>query len=341
MRTSISRTNHILLSSFLILNLALIIWMSLYALESHTMIYLIIVMILNFSMLGSYVVINSRYWREHARLFAHFSTFIRDKKDPDQMPQDEEFDENAQFLSLFKRTYVENKLLKKDYNDFKKVFDTFIPQEIHAKIGFRGYEKIVLGTAERKRLTIMFLDIMKFTTVSESIADPYRALLLLNIYFDGIGEIIYSHHGYIDKYLGDGMLAIFDDDHTDDALHAAVEIQEFIKKFQISTLGRYIDIGIGINTGSVIMGTIGTKRRMDATVIGDVVNTASRLESLTREYPQHIIISQDTHDALIHRELFSLHDLGDVMPKGKNQTLKIYWVDNFERVELPDGTDKK
>ena len=278
MRTSISRTNHILLSSFLTLNLGLIIWMSLYALESHMMIYLIIVMIVNFAMLGSYVFINSRYWSEHARLFQHFSTFIRDKKDPVEMPQDEEFDENAQFLSLFKRTYVENKLLKKDYDDFKKVFDTFIPQEIHSKIGFRGYERIVLGTAERKRLTIMFLDIMKFTTVSESIADPYRALLLLNIYFDGIGEIIYSHHGYIDKYLGDGMLAIFDDDHTDDAIHAAIEIQEFIRKFQISTIGRYIDIGIGINTGSVIMGTIGTKRRMDATVIGDVVNTASRIE---------------------------------------------------------------
>lgn len=143
--------------------------MSLYALESHTMIYLVIVMILNFTMFGSYVVINSRYWSEHARLFRHFSTFIRDKKDPLEMPRDEEFDENAQFLSLFQRTYIENKLLKKDYNDFKKVFDTFIPREIHSQIGFRGYERIVLGTAERKRLTIMFLDIMKFTTVSESI----------------------------------------------------------------------------------------------------------------------------------------------------------------------------
>jgi adenylate cyclase len=104
-------------------------------------------------------------------------------------------------------------------------------------------------------------------------------------------------------------LAIFDDSHTDDALHAAVEIQEFIKKFQISTIGRYIDIGIGINTGTVILGTVGTKRRMDATVIGDVVNTASRLESLTRDCPQHIIISKDTHDALLTRHLFSLHDL--------------------------------
>lgn len=94
---------------------------------------------------------------------------------------------------------------------------------------------------------------MKFTTVSESIQDPYRALLLLNIYFDGIGDIIYQHHGYIDKYLGDGILAIFDNEYTDDSIRAAIEIQEFIKKFQISTIGRYIEIGIGINTGNVIV----------------------------------------------------------------------------------------
>jgi class 3 adenylate cyclase len=325
-----------MLWGFIILNLALVIFMTYYAPESRLGIFLVIITMMNFGMFFLHWIINSRYWSEYDKLFAYFSSFIRDKKDPDILPQDEEFDENARFLSLFKRTYIEQKLQKKDYNDFKKLFDAFIPHEIADKIGFRGYERIVLGTAERKRLTIMFLDIMKFTTVSENIADPYRALLLLNIYFDGIGEIIYRYHGYIDKYLGDGMLAIFDENHTDDAIHAAIEIQEFIKKFQISAVGRYIDIGIGINTGSVIVGTIGTKRRMDATVIGDVVNTASRLESLTREYPHRIIVSEDTQKTLIHRELFSLHDLGETTLRGKNQPIKIYGVDIFEKVELPE-----
>ncbi|MBX9808906.1 adenylate/guanylate cyclase domain-containing protein [Candidatus Gracilibacteria bacterium] len=341
MRTSISRINRLLIGCFSVLNLGLIVFMTHYAQEDRIDIYLFVIIMVNFGMITLYLFLNSKYWDEHTRLFQHFSTFIRDKKDPDKMPQDEQFTENAEFLSLFKRTYVENKLLKKDYTDFKKVFDTFIPQEIHSKIGFRGYERIVLGTAERRRLTIMFLDIMKFTTVSESIADPYRALLLLNIYFDGIGDIIYSHHGYIDKYLGDGMLVIFDDDHTDDAIHAAIEIQEFIRKFQISTIGRYIDIGIGINTGSVIMGTIGTKRRMDATVIGDVVNTASRIESLTRDNPYHIIITKDTHDAIVNRQLFSLHNLGETTLRGKNIPIELYGVDMFERVELPDGMNIK
>lgn len=314
--------------------------MTYYAPESRLGIFITIIMVMNFGMFLVHWIINSRYWNEHDKLFEYFSSFIRDKKDPDILPQDEEFDENARFLSLFKRTYIEQKLQKKDYNDFKKLFDAFIPHEIADKIGFRGYERIVLGTAERKRLTIMFLDIMKFTTVSENIADPYRALLLLNIYFDGIGEIIYRHHGYIDKYLGDGILAIFDENHTDDAIHAAIEIQEFIKKFQISAVGRCIDIGIGINTGSVIVGTIGTKRRMDATVIGDVVNTASRLESLTRDHPYRIIIAEDTQKTLLHTELFSIHDLGETTLRGKNKSIKIYGVDIFERIDLPDGGDK-
>ncbi len=108
--------------------------MTYYATGARVEIFLAILMVVNFAMITSYLMINSRYWTEHAKLFNHFSSFIRDKKDPDMMPQLEEFTENAEFLSLFKRTYVEHKLLKKDYNDFKKVFDTFIPQEIHSKI---------------------------------------------------------------------------------------------------------------------------------------------------------------------------------------------------------------
>lgn len=337
MRPSISTTNRYLISFFVIINLALVVFMIYYASGSRTGLLMTIMMVINFGMLFGYTMLNARYWAEHEQVFKHFSTFIREKKDPEPMPQDELFDENARFLSLFKRTYVEHKLQKKDYNDFKKLFDTFIPKEIYDRIGFRGYERIVLGTAERKRLTIMFVDIMKFTTMSETISDPYRALLLLNIYFDGIGEIIYRHHGYIDKYLGDGMLAVFDDDHTDEAVHAAIEIQEFIKKFQISTIGKYIEVGIGINTGSVIVGTIGTKRRMDATVIGDVVNIASRLESMTRDQAYRIIISHDTYESLKHRELFSTHDLGKVTPRGKNEPVHILGVDTFEKKELPES----
>lgn len=253
MRTSISTANRYMLVGFILINLGLVIFMTEFAPESKLRWLLSIFIVLNLGIVLIYTIINTRYWREHDRLFRYFSSFIREKKAPENLLFEEEFDENARFLSLFKRTYVEHNLLKKDYAEFKKVFDAFIPREIHAEIGFRGYERIVLGTAERKRLTIMFLDIMRFSTVSEATLDPYRALLLLNIYFDGIGDIIYKHNGYIDRYLGDGILAVFDEIHTDSAIRAAMEIEEFIKKFQITTIGRQIGIGIGINTGNVIL----------------------------------------------------------------------------------------
>jgi hypothetical protein len=85
-------------------------------------------------MLSLYIKINRKYWNEHTQLFNYFSTFIRDKIDPAEMPKDEVFTENIELLSLFKRTYIETKILKKDYTDFKHVFDTFIPKEIHQTI---------------------------------------------------------------------------------------------------------------------------------------------------------------------------------------------------------------
>ncbi len=88
------------------------------------------------------------------------------------------------------------------------------------------------------------------------------------------------------------------------------------------------------------MGTIGTKRRMDATVIGDVVNTASRIESLTRDNTYHILITKDTHDSIMNKELFSFHDLGQTMLRGKNTPIVLYGVDTFEKRELPEGDIK-
>lgn len=137
MRTSISSTNTYMLGGFILVNLGLVIFMAEFAPESKLLWLLFLITIINFGMLSLYTVVNSRYWNEHEKLFAHFASFIRDKKRPGIFPIDEEFTENARFLSLFKRTYIEQNLLKKDYNEFKKVFDTFIPKEIHTQLGFR------------------------------------------------------------------------------------------------------------------------------------------------------------------------------------------------------------
>lgn len=238
------------------------------------------------------------------------------------------FLENKEMETLFKKSYIKSNLLRKDFNDLRQVFEKFIPEDIFKEVGFRWYEKIVLGSARTKHLNVMFLDIIGFTSISEQIA-PERALLLLNIYFDGIGELIYNHGGYIDKFLGDGIMIIFEQDTSDSALTCAIEIQDFIKRFQISSIGKKINIGIGINAWEVIVGTIGTKRRMDATVIGDTVNTASRLEGLTRKYEKNIILSQSVVDRIKNPEKFSLHEIDTVTLKGRKQFTKIFSLDDF------------
>jgi adenylate cyclase len=235
--------------------------------------------------------------------------------------------------TLFKKSYIKNNLLKKDLKDLHSVFEKFIPADIFKTIGFRWYEKIVLGSSHKTQLQVMFLDILGFTSISEQIS-PERALLLLNIYFDGIGELIYKHGWYIDKFLGDGIMIIFEQENSDNSLSCAIEIQDFIKRFQISSIGKKINIGIGINAWEVIVGTIGTKRRMDATVIGDTVNTASRLEGLTRKYEKNIILSQSVVERLENPKRFSLHEIDTVALKGREQSTKIFSLDDFFVVEI-------
>ncbi len=284
---------------------------------------------MNLFLLWYHIAQNTRFWKEHEELFSHFSEFIKHNTTPTLFPEWWKFDENARFLSLFKRTYIEQNLLKKDYKELASVFEKFIPKKIHDEIGFRWYERIVLGTAVSKTLTIMFLDIMGFATASTQMHNPYRTLVLLNIYFDGIGDIVEKYGGYIDKYLWDGILIIFDKTATDDVLRSAIEIEEFIKQFQVGASGRQIRVGIGINRWEVTLGTIGTKKRMEATVIGEAVNIAARLEHLTRTYDAGIILSDSAYKNIIDESLFGIKFLADETIKWHTDPIRLYGVDNY------------
>lgn len=289
--------------------------------------------ILNILFITAYLILNRRYRSDYNNLMESFRGMVKEGALPDFKGNIHFFLENKEVETLFKKSYIKNNLLKKDFNDLRRVFEKFIPEDIFKEIGFRGYEKIVLGSSHKKHLNVMFLDIMGFTSISEQIS-PERALLLLNIYFDGIGELIYKYGGYIDKFLGDGIMIIFEKETSDNTLACAIEIQDFIKRFQISSIGKKINIGIGINTGEVIVGTIGTKRRMDATVIGDTVNTASRLENLTRKYEKNIILSQSVIDRIENPERFSIHEIDTVFLKGKEQSTKIFSLDDFFLMDI-------
>jgi len=131
--------------------------MTYYAPESRLGIFLAIIMVMNFGMFFLHWIINSRYWSEYDKLFTYFSSFIRDKKDPDILPQDEEFDENARFLSLFKRTYIEQKLQKKDYNDFKNFLMLLSHMKLQIRYDFADMRELYFERLRENASLLCFL----------------------------------------------------------------------------------------------------------------------------------------------------------------------------------------
>ena len=160
-----------------------------------------------------------------------------------------------------------------------------------------------VGTTET--LTILFSDIRSFTNLSETI-EADKVVDLLNIYFTEMTEIIFEHNGTLDKFIGDAIMAFWgapikSSDHAIEALRSAIKMRENLHLVNQKLVERNypeIDIGIGIHTGKVVLGNIGSERKLDYTVIGDSVNLTSRLEGLTKIYGCSIIISEATYLAV-------------------------------------------
>jgi len=165
---------------------------------------------------------------------------------------------------------------------------------------------------------------------------PEEVVHILNEYFSAMIEIIFKYEGTLDKFIGDAIMAVFGAPvaHPDDpqrALRTAVEMREELKKLQEKWKGEgrpAFDIGIGINTGEVVAGNIGSSERMDYTVIGDNVNLASRLESLNKEHQTHILISEDTYQKV--KDVAKVRPIEPVKVKGKEKEVMIYEVEGLK-----------
>ncbi len=238
------------------------------------------------------------------------------------------FKEAYTLEKTFKKLILKNNLIHKDLQEMNEFHKKFLPQDIYAELGIKWLNKINLWNFKIKKIAIMFIDVVWFTSISEQVT-PERALFLLNIYFDGIGEIIMKNNGYIDKYLWDGIMVIFESENIDNSIKASIEISEFIEKFKIWELGKKIQIWIWINYWEVILWTIGTKKRMEATVIWDTINTASRLQDLTRSYGCNIIISEHVYKNLSKKEIYSIKSLGVQELRGKQKKMEIYCVEPY------------
>ncbi|PIQ24489.1 guanylate cyclase [bacterium (Candidatus Blackallbacteria) CG17_big_fil_post_rev_8_21_14_2_50_48_46] len=213
------------------------------------------------------------------------------------------------------------------YQNLVKSFSRFVPQDFLELLNISDFSNIELGNQTEKKLTIMFSDIRGFTTLSEELG-PKETFDFLNRYLDGMVTVIRSNDGFVDKYIGDAILALFPGD-TNDALRASLAMLEELKKInqkKLTKKQKTIEIGIGLNTGIVILGTLGNQQRMETTVIGDAVNLASRLETLCKTYKVPLLISEHTLHDLDASFRSGIRFIDRTRVKGKFRPESVYEV---------------
>ncbi|NER06058.1 MAG: PAS domain-containing protein, partial [Okeania sp. SIO3C4] len=180
---------------------------------------------------------------------------------------------------------------------------------------------------ERKEVTILFSDIRGYTTLTENL-EASEVVKLLNQYFETMVEAVFDHEGTLDKFIGDALMAVFGaplplENHALMAVKTALNMRSRLRKFNDSRPDKpQFKIGIGISSGEVVSGNIGSKKRMDYTVIGDSVNLSSRLEAITKHYGCDIILSEFTYQ--LCRDHIRVRELDKVRVKGKQKSVSIY-----------------
>ncbi|MEW6495907.1 MAG: adenylate/guanylate cyclase domain-containing protein [Cyanobacteriota bacterium] len=203
----------------------------------------------------------------------------------------------------------------------------FVPRQF---LHFLQKESIVdatLGDSVQAIMTILFADIRSFTSMSESMS-PQENFDFINSYLRQVGPVIRQHNGFIDKYIGDAIMALFPET-VDDAVTAAIEMQK-----QVAIYNEYrqnsgyfpIAIGVGIHSGSLMLGIIGEEERIDSTVIADAVNLASRLEQLTKLYGASIIVSGQTLSQLDDPQKYTCRFLDRVKVRGKQAPVAVFEI---------------
>jgi len=213
------------------------------------------------------------------------------------------------------------------HNRIMASYNRFVPHQFLKLLEKGDITEVKLGDSVEKTMTILFSDIRDFTTLSENMT-PRENFTFLNSYLKEMEPVIGTHKGIIDKYVGDAIMALFPttaDDALDGALEMLRQLRDFNRKLILSGF-QPIAIGIGLNTGLMMLGTIGGPGRMEGTVISDAVNLASRVESMTKTYGTALLISEHTLYKLQKPSRYSIRFIDRVKVKGKIQPQSIYEV---------------
>jgi len=226
-----------------------------------------------------------------------------------------------------------------DDTTFDRKMNSFVPNEFLRLMGKRSVMELKLGDHIKREMTILFSDIRQFTEMFDSISleEGFR---FINSYFTRVVPVINRYGGFVDKYIGDAIMAIFPQSNgADMAVRASVEIQKRFREYnkhRARSGYRPLSLGIGIHTGTIILGVVGTHDRMQNTVISDAVNLASRIEGLTKTFGVSMAISGQTFRKLEHPEKYIFRYLGNVRVRGRVDPTSVYEILNGIDEELKE-----
>src|SRR5262245_18662869 len=219
---------------------------------------------------------------------------------------------------------IENAGLYERQREMATAFSRFVPRAFLEQLERSSVVDVELGDAVAADVTILFSDLHDFTAISERLS-PADNFELLNSYLAAMDPPVHTNGGFIDKYVGDAVMALFVD-AADGAVAAAVGMTKSLRRFNADRKGPRLGMSIGLHAGPVVLGTIGSVQRMDTTVIGDTVNTASRLELLSRPYGAAVLLSGAVRDRLRDPGRFTFRAGGRVRAKGKREPVTVHEV---------------
>ncbi len=220
--------------------------------------------------------------------------------------------------------------------EINKAINKFVPNEFISALGKKGITDVQLEDHTEREVTVLFSDIRGYTSLSEKLS-PTENFKFVSNYSAQMGPIIRSNGGFINQYLGDGIMALFID-NPEGALKAAIEMHQINNQNNNQRMHEGnpdLTIGIGIHTGPLIMGVLGDEDRFDAATISDTVNAAARVEGLTKQYGCNILLS-DASIRKVNESQFGLRYLEPVQVKGKKQVIKIYECFDGDKPALLD-----
>lgn len=204
---------------------------------------------------------------------------------------------------------------------YTKSMQRFVPQQFLKNLDRENILQVKKGDAKSVEMAVLFTDIRGFTSLSET-AGTKETFAFLNRYLEIMEPVIESKGGFIDKFIGDAIMALFTE--PEKAVQAAIDLQTAAKKLKLPD-GSALKTGIGIHFGELILGTVGSENRLETTVIGDTVNLASRIESLTKQYSAEILVSYDVVKFLSDAR-YQWKELDSVTVRGKTKPVSLYHI---------------